>query len=406
MAGNSYQPGDFILNNFSLSGLKVNAGFISASVYESIFMPCIVAEINVRDTDDALFGGLNLSGGEEIQFAFSAPGGDTASYKLLVNKPENMEPSQSMKSRTIQLIASSEEAFYASGGVDAKGYIQKSYNGRLISYNVQDVLKSYLKTKKKITVEETKGPQNIIANNEKAWVFIDRIRRRAVSANDKSSSYVFFENKDGFNFITIEKLFRGSVVKSFIQDNTVGTDITKLNDNIIIGYELPYLFNAMDRIDRGTMSSRYTYFNFETNEYTQKVVSNPDMGNMSGGSKSWNSTAFLNKFGKTPGRTSNMPYDNRLPITGIPQYTPNQLAYSGNLMQNIIKLRVIGDAKIKAGDMINAKIIQQNSLTSPNTQDTDISGNMLIASIRHLMNPEGMKPQYTCILDCLKGKPG
>jgi hypothetical protein len=200
-------------------------------------------------------------------------------------------------------------------------------------------------------------------------------------------------------------MFKGSPVKSFVQDTTVGTDLTKLTDNNIFGYQLPHMINAVDRIDRGTMKSRFNFFNFETNEYISKSVDFPDSKDTSGGSRSWNKQSFISKFGKYPGRNSVLPYDNRTPITNIPESTPNQLAYSGNLMQSLIKLRVFGDAKLKAGDLIEAKIAQQNSLTSNPRQDTDISGNMIIASIRHMINPEGERPRYSCVLECLKGTP-
>ena len=368
-------------------------------------MPCVVGEFNVRDTDDALFAGLNLSGGEPLNITFQAPGGNKISYKFLIHKPKNLEPSAQYKSRTMTLLCTSEEAFYAAGGVDTYGYIQKSYKNKPISFDVQDVLKSYLKTKKNINIEETKGPQDIIANNEKVWAFIDRIRRRAVSSQNQSSSYVFFENQNGFNFVTIESLFKGSLVKSFTQDGSVGTDMTKYTDKNIFGFSLPQMFSALDRIDSGTMKSRYSYFNFETNEYIQKSVDFPDAGDKSGGSRTWDSNSFVSKFGKYPGRKSNIPYDNRLPITNVPQTTPNQLAYAGNLMQSLIKLRVPGDTKLKAGDLIEAQIQQQNSLTSNPKQDTDISGNMIIASLRHMLNPEGQKPRYSCVMECLKGRP-
>lgn len=405
MALNSYQPGDFIINNMTLAGRQVTNGFISGSIYESIFMPCIIGEFHVRDTDDALFGGLNLSGGEPLNITFQAPGGEKISYKFLINKPQNLEPSVAMKSRTMTLICTSEEAFYAAGGVSVNGYIQKSYRNKPISYDVQDVLKSYLKTSKPINVEETTGNQDIIAQNEKVWAFIDRIRRRAVSLKNQSSSYVFFENQKGFNFVTIESMFEGEVVKTFMQDNTVGNDIMRLTDNNIFGYELPRMFNAIQRIDSGTMKSRVATFNFETNEYIKQSVDYPDAKDTSGGSGSWNKATFAQKFGKYPGRFSMVPYDNRLPITNIPESTPNQLAYSGNLMQNLIKLRVFGDTKLKAGDLIEAQIQQQNSLTSNPKQDTDISGKMIIASIRHMINPEGQRPRYSCVLECLKGRP-
>ena len=126
MALNSYTPGDFIINSMSIAGRAVNNGFISGSIYESIFTPCIVGEFNVRDTDDALFSGLNLSGGERLDVTFQTPGGEKISYKFLIHKPLNLEPSDQYKSRTMTLLCTSEEAFYAAGGVDTYGYIQKS----------------------------------------------------------------------------------------------------------------------------------------------------------------------------------------------------------------------------------------------------------------------------------------
>lgn len=405
MALNSYQPGDLIIKNMTIAGRVITSGFISGSIYESIFTPCVVAEFNVRDTDDALFAGLNMSGGEPFTITFQAPGGEQASYKLLVNKVQNLAPSSQYKSRTMTLICASEEAFYAAGGMDAHGYIHKSYPKKLISANVQDVLKSYLKTSKRITIEETKGIQDIIASNEKTWDFIDRLKRMAVSAKNQSSSYVFFENQTGFNFVTIESLFKGSPIKSFVQDNTVGTDMMKLTDNNIFGYELPHMINAIDRIDGGMLKSRYSTFNFETNEYVSKSIDFPDKGDTTGGSGSWNKSSFISKFGKYPGRNSTMPYDNRRPITNIPESTPNQLAYAANLGQSLIKMRVFGDAKLKAGDLIDARIARQSSVTSNPQQDTDISGKMVIASLRHMINPEGERPRYSCVMECLKGAP-
>jgi hypothetical protein len=405
MALNSYQPGDLIINSMTIAGRTIKSGFISGSIYESIFTPCVVAEFNVRDTDDALFAGLNLSGGEPFTITFQAPGGQQAAYKFLINKAQNLAPSSQYKSRTFTLICASEEAFYAAGGLDFHGYIHKSYPKKLISANVQDVLKSYLKTSKQINVEDTRGIQDIIAGNEKAWDFIDRMKRMAVSSKNQSSSYVFFENQKGFNFITIESMFKGNPVKSFVQDSTVGTDIMKMTENNIFGYELPHLINAVDRIDTGTLKSRISTFNFETNEYLSQSVDFPGTSDKTGGSGSWNKSSFAAKFGKYPGRNSTMPYDNRRPITNIPESTPNQLAYSGNLMQSLIKLRVFGDAKLKAGDLIEAKIKQQNSLTSNSKQDTDVSGKMIVASLRHMINPEGERPRYSCVMECLKGAP-
>ena len=232
------------------------------------------------------------------------------------------------------------------------------------------------------------------------WPFIDRIRNRAVSSKNQSSSYVFFENQTGFNFITIESMFKGTVVKNFVQDSTVGSDSTNLTDNNIFGYELPYNFNAIDRIDGGTMKSRFNSFNFETNEYISKSIDFPAKNDKYGAPNEWNKPSFISKFGKYPGSTSTIPYDNRMPITNIPESTPNRLAYSSMLMQNIVRLRVFGDTKLKAGDMININIQQQSAL-SGNPKKDNISGNFIISALRHMINPEGERPRYSCVLECL-----
>lgn len=397
------EPGDFLIKSITLANRPVTHGFISGSIYESVFTPCVVAELNFRDNDDALFATLNLSGGEPLDITFQVPGRESVTYKFLINKPENLAPSSLYKSRTMRLVCMSEEAFYAAGGVDVNGYVQKSYKDKLISYAVKDILTSYLKTKKDMYIEQTKTAQHIIAQDEKVWYFIDRIRRRAISSYNESSSYVFFENRDGFFFVTLESLFEKDVIKKFVQDNTVGSDIMKLMHNNVIGYELPYIFNSVDRIDRGTMKSRYTTFNYQTNEYTKKTVTTPDKGDTYGGENDWNTNSFVAKFGKYPGRNSHLPYDNKIPITNIPETTPNQLAYSGNLLQNTIRLRVFGDTILKAGELIEATINRQGAFE--NKDDSDMSGKMLIASLRHMFNPEGERPRYTCILECLKGRP-
>jgi hypothetical protein len=401
----SFQPGDFLLRELTLAGRPVLGGLISFSIYQSIFTPCMVGEFMFRDSDDALFGAMNMSGGEELTCTMSVPGGESIRYKFLLAKPVLPEPSQMLKSKTVKLICTSEEAFKAMGGVSKYGYIQKSYAGKQISDIVKDVLKSYLGSEKNLDIEETKGSQNILAQNDKVWEFIDKIRRRAVSSSSKSSTYVFFENPNGFKFVTIESLFSGPVVKNLIQDVTNATDILKQSHNNIIGVENPDIFDAMTRIDRGTMKSSYSSFNFQTNEYTSKTVDFPGSASKDGGDGTWDSKEFVAKFGKYPGRTSILPYDNKLPVTNIPETTPVQLAYSGNLMQNTIRLRVFGDTKLKAGDLINAKLIRQRSLSTGPVEDTDVSGDMIIASVKHEVVEAGESPRYTCILECLKGRP-
>ena len=53
-----YNPGDIIIDSFSVSSqrgsLNLATSFISASIFESIFTPGIIGDISVLDTDDQL----------------------------------------------------------------------------------------------------------------------------------------------------------------------------------------------------------------------------------------------------------------------------------------------------------------------------------------------------------------
>jgi hypothetical protein len=81
----SYAPGDVIVNKFSISSdrgsLDLSKSFVSASIYESIFTPGIIIDVEVMDTDDQI-GQLNISGDETADISFQVPGGTTAKYKM------------------------------------------------------------------------------------------------------------------------------------------------------------------------------------------------------------------------------------------------------------------------------------------------------------------------------------
>jgi len=397
----SVQPGDVQVNSLKITSprgsLDLTKSFVTASVYESLMTPGIMASITVNDTDDQI-GALKMVGDEMVEFDFGPPGGTIASYKFSLNKPETTKPQGAMKSKAYVLQCVSEEALHAKANI-----IQKSYKGKQISDIVKDIHKNYMKSSKKLEVEDTKGGQDILGQNDKPFAFADMVRRRAVSSDNKSSSYVFFENRDGFQFVTIEKLFKGEVIKEFKMENTVGHSINSVTDTNIIGYEVPKTFSASTRIASGGLGADTATFDYETNSYKVKQVKPDKM--TTGGKGDWNSDAFKAKFGSSPGQRYIHPYDNRLAQTYVPETTHNQVAFAGKLEQNTIKLRVNGDTALQAGKLIKANIPNFVSTTGNNTGESQIEGNFLITRLRHFIAGAGEKPRYTCILECVKGDP-
>jgi len=405
----SVSPGDIAVTTFTISSdrgsLDLTSSFSSASIYESIFTPGIVADITVLDTDD-LLGKMKLFGDESVTINFTTPGGTTANYKLAVHKLEEVKTvTSSLKSKSYVIKLVSEESHYAKNN-----YVQKNFNTQ-ISSMVKTIVKDYLHSSKKVDAEDTKGTQKILISHQNPYKAIDMVRRRAISSENKSSLFVFFETRSGsdqiFKFSTIEKLFKGSAVKSFKQSDAVSTDISNKFDNQIIALEVPTQFNASDRIATGG-EVKVSRFNFQTHQYISEKKTPKLTDYTSGGSGDPNSSTFTSKYrqagaGANPNLLLIGEDTSKRANTHIPTNTADQQAYIASLMQNSVKMRVPGDLNIKAGDVINADIPNKKSTTDNSANDPILSGKFLVSRIHHEIGPKGETPRYTCVIECLKG---
>ena len=401
-----YNPGDVFVDILSVSGdrgsLQLASSFVEASVYESIFTPGITADIKVLDTDDQL-GQMRLAGGESVKFSFKPPGGMSANYDFILESIDDLQASGSQKSKIYVLKCVSEETLHAKTNM-----VQKSYKGNL-SDAVQDIVKNYMNSNKQVVTESTKGSQNVIVPNMNPYKAVDMLRRRSVSAQNKSSSYMFFETRQGsdpaFKFATLEQMFGESAVKSFQQSDAINHSIMNPADTNILSYVVPKQFSALDRIKIGG-KRRITTFDFRTHDF-KSYDKTPDPTSFTTGGKTGYSTpSFLQKFvnnAKIPPQ-SFIPVDtSQRAVTNIPESTADQQAFIATVMQNAIKMTVPGDTVLTAGVNINANIPNKVSTTGPRDVDTLLSGKFLISRIHHEIKTADKRPRYVCNLEILKG---
>jgi hypothetical protein len=156
-----------------------------------------------------------------------------------------------MRSKAYILVAASPEVVR-----NKTNQVTKAYNTN-VSKMVEDIIKQYLKTKKKIDVQDTRGIQKIIVPSIQPFDAITMLRKRAISIDDKSSSYVFFENSQGFHFKTLEKLFTDGKVgdRVFTNNPTIHIDKTAPEFRNVINFEQPEQINVVDRLDGGGLST-------------------------------------------------------------------------------------------------------------------------------------------------------
>lgn len=407
MSDINYRPGDVdIVTAVIVSergSIDLRSSFLSASVYESVFTPGIVCDIQVLDMND-LLGQVQLVGDELVQLEFQVMGSERAQYTFALHELSELENVGAQKGKSYTLKCVSEEAMFAKTNT-----VQKSYN-QLCSEMIRDIHTNYLKSTKPIVIEPTRASQRIIIPSINPYEAINLIKRRSVSADQRSSFYLFFENRinevQSFNFVTLEKLFSEAPVKEFQMSDAVNLTIRARGDDNILAFKIPNQFSSTDRITYGGPRG-ITTFNFTTWEFESKIVDTNDSAfSAVGGSGTMNSQSFRNRY-----FTSDIPPYSMIPVdisqrpeTFIPESTPDTQALLALLMQNSLKIRVIGDTVLTAGVTINCELPNRRSFTSSTVDDPLITGKVLITRIHHRIAQAADRPRYTCVIEGIKGR--
>lgn len=403
----SYQLGDVIVESLQITSsrglLDLSQSFVSMSIYESIFTPGIVCDITVLDTKD-LLGTLKISGDEVVVMTIYVFGSVRATYYFALHKLADLQvTSGQQKSKQYLLMCVSEEAMYAK-----TNYVQKSYNA-LCSDMIKDLHKNYLNSQKELIVEDTQGPQKVLIPHKNPYEAINLVKARSVSENNKSSSYIFFENRPAelqqFNFVTIESLFKQNITKDFQQSSAINTSIFNRTDNNIISYTVPKQFSSIEKITLGG-PRKISTMDFTTQNYLTNKIQTSDSNYADGGGNGSDiSNAFKNKYFNSPiPPQSLIPVDiSQRPTTHISDAAPNLQAFIAKLTQNAMKIKVIGDTVLTAGIMVSCAIPDKTGTTGAGKLDPLLSGNFLVSRLHHRIGLFQEKPRYTCIMELLKG---
>jgi hypothetical protein len=401
----NYNLGDVNISALQLfserGSINLITSFVSASIYESIFTPGIVCDIKILDGTD-LLGQLRLVGDETIFFEISVLGSETASYTLALHELSELESVGAQKGKMYTLKCVSEEAMHAQTNI-----IQKSYN-TLCSEMIQDIHRTYLKSNKPLELEQTSTPQRILVPSKSPFEAINLIRRRSVSAEYRSSLYLFFENRKNerltHNFVSIENLFDQSTVKDFQMSDAANITILRRGDDNIIAFRIPRQFNSIERIAMGG-PRRIETFNFTTWDFETNIVeANEERYNIPGRG-TLNSGTFKNRYFSDSPPYSFIPVDiSQRPETNIPEATPDIQGIISVLSQNSVRIKVIGDTVLTAGATINCELPNRNTFTDITQDDPLITGKFLISRIHHRIGEIADQPRYTCTVEAIKGR--
>jgi hypothetical protein len=381
---------------------------VTLDIYESIMSPVMWCEVTIADSM-GLLQSFPILGEEYIKIVFQTPGwkGAPAEYLMRVNAVTNKQATQNNKRITYTLQCCSSEMMT---NVQRTVTLRETDTTANI---IEKILKDELRTNKQIYIERTAGIEEILLTRVSPFSAIDFLRQRSVSPTYEASAFSFYENRKGYWFASIEKLFdygkkqveSGNHDKIFFYDTSRKDSIEDMTMRNILAYNQMQFGDSLTQVQSGALNNQVQNFDLITGDI-QRVTYTDNLGadrlqSTSDTSAGGHTTSFTRSHGKTTPKTRLITTRSDRPETNIVDRLTRTSAFAQKIAQNITQIHIYGDSDIQVGDIIECRF--------PSGVDTDNdsglsrldSGSYLVAKVRHMIL-SGDRPQYTQALELIK----
>ena len=283
MAANGIQyAGEFTISDakiFSSSGNIVPLeGLVqSITIFDNMYRPSMTGMITILDTN-SLVKNLPIIGQEFLSFKIKTSSITGTLKEDIIDFTDNVFNIYKVDNRIINGKVEVLALHFASGEklLNSRVRVSKSYTNS-INDIVQDVLQneSYLNTKKDLFIEGTVGVRKIVAPSDHPFALINKLATEAISLEHGSPYFMFYENKDGFHFRSLDSLYSQPTVSKyntgdfFHQTDRGGTVV----HNVIEEYGRPIdqqivsSNDMLDSVDQGLLGSTFISYNIYSKSY-------------------------------------------------------------------------------------------------------------------------------------------
>jgi len=405
--------GDVSIDNIEIIssngfGQEVTNQVVAIEIYEDLFSPFISGILAVKDSLD--FANLFPFVGEEyVNIKIHTPtfeGKDKViSDQFYIYKMTNREMLGD-RNLVYELHFISREAI-----VDLNKATSRSYSGKC-----SDIAKSIisgadgLESKKTPIIEETPNSVKFVANY---WPPVRSLNYTAeTSANSKgSANYLFFENRLGFNFVSLDYLYTTAPIQDFVYDSYMRdfTDDGRSFRNIekeykrIINISVPMMYDYMDRVKSGMYANKMTNYDLVSKKYIVKTFdmlddfpNNTHLNDYPAASKK-----VIRRF-NAMGFTYPKYHGNFDAYGDVTNSKTIQKRISQLLQAEATKIEIVvpGRTDYTVGKKVKVNLNKFNPITNTDTDTVDnmFSGNYLISGINHFIDRE----KHQCHLELIK----
>jgi len=385
--------------------IDVSGIFDELNIYDSIMMPCMSGNIIIRDalglSSRLYFDGseyLNINIGKENEE-------DVTSFKKtfrIYRQSDRKNINQTSEMYVLHFV--SEELIYSK-----QQKIIQTYTGNHHEAAVS-ILKDYLKVKQVVgkigIIEPSKGIHTYNFPNMSPFEALNWLAQRAIS-NEGLSNFIFFQNKLGYNFVSLSKLITQNVL---FDVNFNPKNLTPSLAQELIGardVRIGEQHNLIDNIQNGVYAGTFIGFDPLTRKITTNKIDfqniykkskhankNPNITaarNRDGldGSQMYNSKISLYPFQSTRIDSSYTKSNDNITATIIDDthnYIFQRRAIFKNLMQRKVQMVLPGNFTITSGLNLNLMMPSRAiSDDNSNPYDISLSGKYLIIGARHII---------------------
>lgn len=380
---------------------------MAIEIYEDMFAPFITGKVVLRDAQE-LTNLLPLIGEETIRIRIitpTLPEKDAYEGEFYIYKMDDRIKTQERELVYVLHFVSKEAI------VDLNKKISKGYQGK-VSDIVQRLLtdQDAMETKKDITIEETINTTRYTSNFWSPVKNIQYMCDTAISKAYESPSYLFFENKYGLNFVSLETLYAdGPLLHYFQWDNysapinSTGGSRRSIEEDYrrITDIQMDAGFNYIDRLKSGMYGSEIIYFDIMTKQYVHK-----------GFGFNFNDTKHLNKYplysdkiGFRPKAVlihENQYYNNfeGYDVVSNTKIVQERMALLAQAEGHKVTITVFGKTDYSAGQKVYLEAPKNTQLAKddPNYLDVLLSGHYLIGALCHFITRE----KHECTMELIK----
>jgi hypothetical protein len=388
---------------------------VSIQIFEDLFSSFISGILTIKDSLDFV-NSLPMIGQELLDISIYTPtlkdkgGHIKGQFYITVFKNREYLAERNV---LYELSFISKEAI-----VDANVKLSKSYIG-----TASDIAKKVLTDKlvkfdtvKKLNIEPSKNNLSYISNYWSPTRNMQYLCEHAIN-KEGSPSYVFFENRDGFNFGSLETLsISPTITQEFKYDNSTqivtpyGTSVRDIQEDYrrITFFALKKGFNLYRRISSGMFASVVFSADITTKRYNAKIFNYPETFDPN---KRLNPYPLFRKEDKEfplyyTAKVINEPrqFDN-FTNQGDPsafQFVQRRVSEVLQIDDVSIEINVPGRTDYTVGQVVRITTFQVEPITKSesNKSQLDIifSGKYVITSINHFITRES----HQCSLELIK----